>query len=55
LPVSLELMLLAHWVRLPSAFPLQLACAVRSGGAFDRFMTGTPSACFRADVLPLSS
>src|ERR1700709_1501783 len=41
LPVSLELMLLAEIIGLAIGIPLAIACAVRSGGAFDRFMTGT--------------
>jgi peptide/nickel transport system permease protein len=41
LPVSLELMLLAQLGALSIGVPLAIACAVRSGGAFDRFMTGT--------------
>jgi peptide/nickel transport system permease protein len=41
LPVSLELMLLAQLAALTIGVPLAIACAVRSGGPFDRFMTGT--------------
>jgi peptide/nickel transport system permease protein len=41
LPVSIELMLLAELAALAIGIPLAIACAVRSGGAFDRFMTGT--------------
>jgi peptide/nickel transport system permease protein len=41
LPVSLELMLLAELAALAIGIPLAIACAVRSGSAFDRFMTGT--------------
>jgi peptide/nickel transport system permease protein len=41
LPVSLELMLLAEIASLAIGVPLAIACAVRSGGAFDRFVTGT--------------
>jgi peptide/nickel transport system permease protein len=41
LPVSLELMLLAQLGALTIGIPLAIACAVRSGSAFDRFMTGT--------------
>jgi peptide/nickel transport system permease protein len=41
LPVSLELMLLAELGALVIGIPLAIACAVRSGGAFDRFMTGS--------------
>jgi peptide/nickel transport system permease protein len=40
LPVSLELMLLAQIIGLVIGVPVAIACAVRSGGAFDRFMTG---------------
>src|SRR3984893_7286578 len=41
LPVSLELMVLAQIVGLAIGIPLAIACAVRSGSAFDRFMTGS--------------
>src|SRR3954469_23536079 len=41
LPVSLELMLLAEIIGLAIGVPVAIACAVRSGGAFDRFMTGS--------------
>jgi peptide/nickel transport system permease protein len=41
LPVSLELMVLAELGALLIGVPLAIACAVRSGGAFDRFMTGS--------------
>jgi peptide/nickel transport system permease protein len=41
LPVSIELMLLAEIIGLAVGIPLAIACAVRSGSAFDRFMTGT--------------
>lgn len=41
LPVSLELMLLAQIGALAIGIPLAIACAVRSGSAFDRFMTGS--------------
>jgi peptide/nickel transport system permease protein len=41
LPVSFELMLLAELAALAIGIPLAIACAVRSGSAFDRFMTGT--------------
>jgi peptide/nickel transport system permease protein len=41
LPVSIELMLLAELGALAIGIPLAIACAVRSGSAFDRFMTGT--------------
>ena len=40
-PVSFELMLLAQIVALVIGVPLAIACAARSGGPFDRFMTGT--------------
>jgi peptide/nickel transport system permease protein len=41
LPVSLELMVLAQLGALTIGVPLAIACAVRSGGPFDRFMTGS--------------
>jgi peptide/nickel transport system permease protein len=41
LPVSIELMLLAEIMGLAIGVPLAIACAVRSGSVFDRFMTGT--------------
>jgi peptide/nickel transport system permease protein len=41
LPVSIELMLLAQLGALTIGIPLAIACAVRSGSAFDRFMTGS--------------
>src|SRR5215467_7570495 len=41
LPVSFELMILAELIGLAIGVPLAIACAARSGGAFDRFMTGT--------------
>jgi len=41
LPVSFELMLLAEIGALAIGIPLAIACAVKSGGAFDRFMTGS--------------
>src|SRR3954467_1598716 len=41
LPVSLELMLLAEIAGLAIGVPLAIACAVRRGSAFDRFMTGS--------------
>ncbi len=41
LPVSLELMFLAELGALVIGIPLAIACAVRSGSAFDRFMTGS--------------
>jgi peptide/nickel transport system permease protein len=41
LPVSVELMLLAELAALVIGIPLAIACAVRSGSAFDRFVTGS--------------
>jgi peptide/nickel transport system permease protein len=41
LPVSLELMLFAEILGLLIGVPLAIICAARSGGPFDRFMTGT--------------
>jgi peptide/nickel transport system permease protein len=41
LPVSLELMVLAQLGALTIGVPLAIACAVRSGGPFDRFMTSS--------------
>jgi peptide/nickel transport system permease protein len=41
LPVSLELMILAEIIGLAIGVPIAIACAARSGGVFDRFMTGT--------------
>jgi peptide/nickel transport system permease protein len=41
LPVSLELMLLAEIMGLLIGVPLAIVCAARSGGPFDRFVTGT--------------
>src|SRR3954471_16752165 len=41
LPVSIELMLLAEIIGLAIGVPLAIACAVKAGGAFDRFMTGS--------------
>src|SRR5216684_1166306 len=41
LPGSIELMLLAEIIGLAIGVPLAIACAVRSGSVFDRFMTGT--------------
>jgi len=41
LPVSIELMLLAEIIGLAVGIPLAIACAVRAGSGFDRFMTGT--------------
>src|SRR6516162_10196522 len=41
IPVSLELMLLAEFIGLLIGVPLAIACAARSGGLFDRFMTGS--------------
>ena len=41
LPISLELMVLAELGAMAIGIPLAIACAVRSGSAFDRFMTGS--------------
>src|SRR3981081_1797639 len=41
LPVSLELMVLAEIMGLAIGVPLAIVCAARSGGPFDRFMTGS--------------
>jgi peptide/nickel transport system permease protein len=41
LPVSIELIILAQIIGLAIGVPLAIICAARSGGAFDRFMTGT--------------
>ena len=40
LPISLELMVLAQIISLSIGVPLAIICAARSGGPFDRFMTG---------------
>jgi peptide/nickel transport system permease protein len=40
LPVSLELMLLAEITALAISVPLAIQCAVKSGGAFDRVVSG---------------
>jgi peptide/nickel transport system permease protein len=40
LPVSFELMIFAEVAGLLIGIPLAIACAVKSGSAFDRFMTG---------------
>src|SRR3979490_2174365 len=40
LPVSFELIILAEIMALAIGVPLAIVCAARSGGAFDRFMTG---------------
>src|SRR6195952_3904877 len=40
-PVSIELMILAEIIGLAIGVPLAIVCAARSGGAFDRFMTGS--------------
>ena len=40
-PISLELMILAQIISLSIGVPLAIICAARSGGPFDRFMTGT--------------
>jgi peptide/nickel transport system permease protein len=41
LPVSIELMLVAEIIGLAIGVPIAIACAVRNGSAFDRFMTGS--------------
>jgi peptide/nickel transport system permease protein len=41
LPVSFELMLLAELCALAIGIPLGVACAVKSGSAFDRLVTGS--------------
>src|SRR5690242_3067271 len=41
LPVSFELMIFAEIAGLIIGIPLAIACAVKSGSAFDRFMTGS--------------
>src|SRR5438477_1644134 len=41
LPVSFELMILAELIGLAIGVPLAIACAAKSGGALDRFMTST--------------
>src|SRR6202030_3179961 len=41
LPVSIELMILAEIGGLIIGVPLAIICAAKSGGAFDRFVTGT--------------
>ena len=41
LPISIELMLLAQLGALAIGVPVEIICAARSGGPFDRFMTGT--------------
>ena len=41
LPISIELMLLAQLGALAIGVPVAIICAARSGGPFDRFMTGT--------------
>jgi peptide/nickel transport system permease protein len=41
LPVSFELMLFAEMAALAVGIPLAIACAARSGSAFDRLVTGT--------------
>ena len=51
LPVSFELMILAEIIGLAIGVPLAIVCAARSGGAFDRFMTGSAFAhAVAADV-----
>src|SRR4030081_1951689 len=50
LPVSLELMVLAELCALAIGIPLAIICAVRSGSAFDRVVTGADArAPFRHD------
>src|SRR3954470_20908798 len=41
LPVSFELMLLAEIIGLSIGVPVAIACAVRNGSGFDRFMTSS--------------
>src|SRR6185369_12496845 len=41
LPVSFELMLLAQIAAFAVGVPVAIACAVRSGSTFDRFVTGS--------------
>jgi peptide/nickel transport system permease protein len=41
LPVSIELMLMAEVIGLAVGVPIAIACAVRNGSTFDRFMTGS--------------
>src|ERR1700693_4749998 len=59
LPVSIELMILAEIIGLAVGVPLAIACAVRSGSAFDRFMTGSAfgmlSVATLLSVIPLFS
>jgi peptide/nickel transport system permease protein len=40
LPVSIELMIFAEIIGLALGVPLAIACAVKAGSGFDRFMTG---------------
>ena len=40
LPVSIELMILAEVIGLLVGIPLAILCAVKSGSAIDRFLTG---------------
>jgi peptide/nickel transport system permease protein len=40
LPVSLELMVMAEVIGLAVGIPLAILCAVKNGGAVDRFLTG---------------
>src|SRR3954467_10387087 len=56
LPVSFELMILTAAMGLVIGGPLAILCASRSGGAFDRFMTGSAFAmlsvpAFRTAIL----
>src|ERR1700752_5336918 len=41
LPLSFELMLFAELIGRLIGVPIEIACAARSGGAFDRLMTGS--------------
>ena len=41
LPISFELMIFAEVAGLIIGIPLAIICAVKNGGAFDRFMTGS--------------
>src|SRR5256714_6773886 len=54
LPVSIELMLLAEFGALAIGVPLAIVCAARSGGPFDRFMTGTAFAMPAGPTFPLA-
>src|SRR3979409_820204 len=52
LPVSLELMIFAEVIGLAIGVPLAIACAVRAGSAFDRFMTGSAFGMLSVPALP---